>query len=63
MRIEFLARVVELTAGAVLVVPHGVEHRTAADAEADVVLFEPIATRNTGNARPSEFTAPGVVRL
>ena len=63
MRIEFRDRVVELNAGEFLVVPHGVEHRTAADAEAEVVLFEPVATRNTGDAAASDFTAPGGVRL
>ena len=58
MRIEFRDQIVELKAGEFLVVPHGIEHRTAADEEAEVVLFEPIATRNTGDAAPSEFTAP-----
>ncbi|MEO5718081.1 MAG: cupin domain-containing protein [Chthoniobacterales bacterium] len=63
MRIEFRDRVVELNAGEFLVVPHGVEHRTAADEEAEVVLFEPSATRNTGSAAPSAFTAPAGVRI
>ncbi len=63
MRIEFRDRIVELNAGECLVVPHGVEHRTAADEEAEVVLFEPAATRNTGDAPESEFTAPEGVRL
>ncbi len=63
MRIEFRDRIVELKAGEFLVVPHGVEHRTAADEEAEVVLFEPAATRNTGNADESELTAPGGVRI
>jgi mannose-6-phosphate isomerase-like protein (cupin superfamily) len=74
MRIEFRAvagggdpgrenRVVELNEGEFLIVPHGVEHRTAADEEAEVILFEPAATRNTGSAPESEFTAPGGVRL
>ncbi len=63
MRVEFRDRMVELNAGEFLVVPHGVEHRTAADEEAEVVLFEPAATRNTGDAAPSDFTAPGGVRI
>lgn len=63
MRIEFRNRIIELKAGEFLVVPHGVEHRTAADAEAEVVLFEPVSTRNTGDAALSDFTAPGGVRL
>ncbi len=63
MRIEFRDRIVELNAGEFLVVPHGVEHRTAAAEEAEVVLFEPAATRNTGDAAESEFTAPQGVKL
>jgi mannose-6-phosphate isomerase-like protein (cupin superfamily) len=63
MRVEFRDRTVELNPGEFLVVPHGVEHRTAAEAEAEVVLFEPVATRNTGDAAASEFTAPEGVKL
>ena len=58
MRIEFRDRIAELDGGEFLIVPHGKEHRTAADEEAAVLLFEPAATRNTGNAANSEFTAP-----
>ena len=63
MRIEFRDRVVELNEGEFLVVPHGVEHRTAANEEAEVILFEPAATRNTGSAERSGFTAPEGVRI
>jgi len=63
MRVEFRDRVVELNEGEFLVVPHGVEHRTASDAEAEVILFEPAATRNTGSAERSKFTAPEGVRI
>lgn len=63
MRIEFRDRIVELGAGEFLIVPHGIEHRTAADEEAEVVLFEPAATRNTGTAADSFFTAPQGVRI
>jgi mannose-6-phosphate isomerase-like protein (cupin superfamily) len=63
MRIEFHDRIIELKAGEFLVVPHGVEHRTAADEEAEVVLFEPAATRNTGTAEESEFSAPQGVHI
>lgn len=63
IRIEFRDRTVHLKAGEFLVVPHGVEHRTAADEEAEVLLFEPAATRNTGDAAASDFTAPDDVRL
>ena len=63
MRIEFRDRTVDLNPGEFLIVPHGVEHRTAADEETEVVLFEPAATRNTGSAGESEFTAPTGVRI
>jgi mannose-6-phosphate isomerase-like protein (cupin superfamily) len=63
MRIEFRNRIVELNEGEFLIVPHGIEHRTGADAEAEVILFEPAATRNTGDAPRSEFTAPSGVRI
>ncbi len=63
MRVEMRDRTVQLDPGEFLVVPHGVEHRTAADEEAEVLLFEPAATLNTGTAAPSAYTAPGGVRL
>jgi hypothetical protein len=40
-----------------------VEHRTVADEEAAVLVFEPAATRNTGNVVHSEFTAATGVRV
>lgn len=57
-RVEFRDRVVELSSGQFLVVPRGVEHRTAADEAAEVVVFEPSTVVNTGDAAPSAFTAP-----
>jgi quercetin dioxygenase-like cupin family protein len=38
-----------LNEGEFLVVPKGVEHRPVAEEEAWVMLFEPVATLNTGN--------------
>jgi quercetin dioxygenase-like cupin family protein len=57
-RVEFRDRVVTLGPGEFLIVPRGVEHRTAADAEASVLLFEPAGVRNTGNVVDHPFTAP-----
>jgi mannose-6-phosphate isomerase-like protein (cupin superfamily) len=48
-RMEFRDRTVELSAGDILIVPRGVEHRPVADAEVEVLLFEPSTTLNTGN--------------
>ena len=49
-RMEFRDRAVTLSAGEMIIVPRGVEHRPVADAEAEVVLFEPISTVRTGDA-------------
>ena len=57
-RVEFRDRILELNPGEAIVVPRGIEHRTAADAEAEVLIFEPAATRNTGNVQDEYFTAP-----
>lgn len=57
-RVEFRDRVVELKPGQMIVVPRGVEHRTAADEEAEILIFEPGEVINTGDAPVSEFTAP-----
>lgn len=57
-RVEFRDRRVDLNEGEFLVVPRGVEHRTVADDEVEVVLFEPADTRNTGNVTDGTLTAP-----
>ena len=57
-RVEFRDRVETLEPGQFIVVPRGVEHRTAADEEAEVLVFEPSDAVNTGDAAVSEFTAP-----
>lgn len=63
MAIEFRDHRVELSAGEMCVVPRGVEHRTMAESEAEVLVFEPAETRNTGNVTDAAFTAPNGVRL
>ncbi len=63
MRVEFRDRVVELAPGEFLIVPRGIEHRTVAEEETEVVLFEPAATRNTGNVADDRLTAPGGVKI
>ncbi len=57
-RVEFRDRIETLGPGQFIVVPRGVEHRTAADEEAEVMIFEPSEVINTGDAPISEFTAP-----
>ena len=46
---EFRDRSVPLSAGDLIVVPRGVEHRPVAVTEVEVILFEPATTCNTGD--------------
>jgi mannose-6-phosphate isomerase-like protein (cupin superfamily) len=62
-RVELRDRAVEVGPGELVIVPRGVEHRTVAEEEAAVLIFEPAAMRNTGNVEDAEFTAPMGVRL
>ncbi|NUP97062.1 MAG: cupin domain-containing protein [Planctomycetaceae bacterium] len=63
MVVETRERRFELGPGELLVVPRGVEHRTLADSEAEVLIFEPAETRNTGDVLDARFTAPNGVRI
>ena len=62
-RVEFLDRAVEIGPGELIIVPRGVEHRTVAEEEACVLIFEPAETRNTGNVDDATYTAPTGVRV
>ena len=62
-RVEFRDRIVELGPGELVVVPRGLEHRTAADEEAEVILLEPAGVLNTGNVIDEKFTAPLGARI
>jgi mannose-6-phosphate isomerase-like protein (cupin superfamily) len=57
-RLEFRDKTVELSEGEFVIVPRGVEHRPVAEAEAEVLLFEPAQLLNTGNIIDEKFTAP-----
>lgn len=57
-RVEFRGRAVEMGPGECIVVPRGVEHRTAADEEAQIMCFEPAGVLNTGNITDEVYTAP-----
>ncbi len=57
-RIEFRDKIVELSEGEFIIVPHGVEHRPVAETEVEVLLFEPANLKNTGNIEDDKFTAP-----
>ncbi|MBI1198725.1 MAG: cupin domain-containing protein [Phenylobacterium sp.] len=62
-QVEFRDRTVTLGPGQMVVVPRGVEHRTASDEIAEVLIFEPSEVVNTGDAAVSDFTAPQGVRI
>ena len=62
-RVEFRDRIVTLQPGECITVPRGVEHRTCADAEAEILCFEPKDVRNTGNIVDGTFTAPQGVAI
>jgi len=48
--------------GEMITVPRGVEHRPVADEEAQVLLFEPASTLNTGNIE-NEFTKNNLAEI
>lgn len=62
-RVEFKDQIISMGPGECVVVPRGVEHRTCADEEAEILCFEPAGVRNTGNIHDEKFTAPGGVKL
>ena len=56
--IEFRDQTVDLEEGEFLIVPRGVEHKPVAVTTAEVLLFEPASTRNTGNVDHSYTIEP-----
>jgi mannose-6-phosphate isomerase-like protein (cupin superfamily) len=61
--VEFRDGILLLRPGEFCVVSRGVEHRTMSDGEAEVLVFEPAQTRNTGNVVDEKFTAPNGVAI
>ena len=61
-RMEFRNRAVWLEEGELIIIPHGVEHRPVADEEAQVLLFEPASTVNTGSTQ-SDLTRTELDRI
>ncbi|GAA4440893.1 cupin domain-containing protein [Pontibacter saemangeumensis] len=56
IEIHLRDKVVTLRPGEFLIVPRGVEHRPVANEEAEVLMFEPASTINTGNLENSDRT-------
>jgi len=50
LRIDLPGESIHLSAGELLVVPRGTDHRPVAEPEAEVLLFEPATTVRTGDA-------------
>ena len=63
LRIDFRYGPVTLRAGDMMVVPRGVEHRPVAEAECELLLFEPAEVRNTGDVEHPTLTAPRDARI
>ena len=57
LKIEFRNRIMHLSAGEMVVVPKGVEHRPVAENECHILLIEPKGVVNTGGEE-GELTAP-----
>ena len=63
LRIDLEDGAVELEPGEFVVIPHGVEHRPVALPTANVVLFEPKTTLNTGTSDDESLTVRELGRL
>ncbi len=61
--VEFRDGRFELGPGEMIIVPRGTEHRTLADQEAEVLIFEPMDVRNTGNVEHPSLTAPNRAKI
>lgn len=61
-RLETRESSIQVNEGEFIIVPSGVEHRPVADEEAQVILFEPATTLNTGNVR-TEKTLENLNRI
>ncbi len=62
-KMEFRDKTVLLKENELIVVPKGVEHRPIADKEVSVMLFEPMATLNTGDSSDHTLTQEDLKRI
>lgn len=62
LRENGVERTVWIEEGEMIIVPRRVEHRPVADEEAQVMLFEPASTLNTGNVK-NELTRPQLEQI
>ena len=62
LKIEFENETIELTAGEMLIVPQGINHKPVAEDEVWLLLFEPIGTKHTGEVK-HDLTVESYERL
>jgi mannose-6-phosphate isomerase-like protein (cupin superfamily) len=55
--IHFRDKTEEVNEGEMIIIPHGVEHKTEAPKEVHVILIEPKGTVNTGDSEVNTLTA------
>jgi len=55
LKIEFRDKNVTLNEGEIFIIPKGVEHKPIAKEEVQILLFEPLSTKHTGDII-NEFT-------
>jgi mannose-6-phosphate isomerase-like protein (cupin superfamily) len=55
-------KIITVNAGEFLIMPKGVEHKPVAKEEVEIMLFEPVATLNTGNIK-NELTKENLKKL
>ncbi len=55
--LELRERTIHVSEGEFVIVPRGVEHRSVAEDEVHVLLFEPASTRNTGDVDDARTVA------
>ncbi len=63
LKIELEGKTLSLGPGEIAIIPKGTLHKPVAEEEVEVLLFEPIATVNTGNASDSDFTKTSNPRI
>lgn len=51
LRVDLRGGQIHVQEGQMLIVPKGVEHKTHADEECELIMFEPETTLNTGNTK------------
>lgn len=51
LKLEFRDKTVVLNEGEMLIIPRGIEHKPIAEEECWLMLFEPIATKHTGDVK------------